>query len=154
MPTILRAIDGPRRAAMLDRLTDDFVAEVAAAGGDEERARTQTEAESARAFPADGADTGHRFFEVIADGEGVGHVWVGPASSGREGHWWVWSVEIDAAHQGRGLGRRAMELAEEYVRGVGATRMGLNVFGENAVARRLYESLGYGIDSLAMSKRF
>jgi ribosomal protein S18 acetylase RimI-like enzyme len=45
-----------------------------------------------------------------------------------------------------------MLLAEEQAHGAGATEIGLNVFGYNAVARGLYESLGYETTSLQMRK--
>jgi len=45
-----------------------------------------------------------------------------------------------------------MLLAEEQARLHGATRLGLNVSGQNTVARRLYERLGYSTVSLRMSK--
>jgi ribosomal protein S18 acetylase RimI-like enzyme len=45
-----------------------------------------------------------------------------------------------------------MMLAEEEARLVGATHLGLNVFGQNTIARHLYERLGYSIVSLRMSK--
>ena len=47
------------------------------------------------------------------------------------------------AMRGRGLGRRAMELAEEEANRRGLARIELNVFGGNEVARGLYRSLGY-----------
>ncbi len=59
---------------------------------------------------------------------------------------------IDPAHRGRGLGRAAMVLAEEAARSQGASELGLNVFGPNTVARRLYESLGYETTAVNMRK--
>jgi ribosomal protein S18 acetylase RimI-like enzyme len=54
--------------------------------------------------------------------------------------------------RGRGVGRRAMELAEDRARAGGARSLGLNVFGHNDVARHLYESLGYDTVSVLMHK--
>jgi ribosomal protein S18 acetylase RimI-like enzyme len=45
-----------------------------------------------------------------------------------------------------------MVLAEQEARRGGARRLGLNVFGTNTVTRSLYESLGYEITELQMSK--
>ena len=45
-----------------------------------------------------------------------------------------------------------MLLLEEELRERGIPRIGLNVFGRNAVARHLYESVGYQISSIQMSK--
>jgi ribosomal protein S18 acetylase RimI-like enzyme len=38
------------------------------------------------------------------------------------------------------------------VRSRGMTSLGLNVFGQNTVARGLYESLGYDVTALQMKK--
>ena len=45
-----------------------------------------------------------------------------------------------------------MEAAEAFVRDRGATRLSLNVFGYNTVARRLYESLDYQVLAVGMYK--
>jgi ribosomal protein S18 acetylase RimI-like enzyme len=45
-----------------------------------------------------------------------------------------------------------LKLAEEFARNRGATKLELNVFGNNTVARGLYESLGYRISTVHMSK--
>ena len=77
---------------------------------------------------------------------------MGRPLSGPPGTWFVFDVEIDEAHRGRGLGREAMRLAEEWTRARGGTRVGLNVFGPNTVARTLYDSLGYRVMAIAMYK--
>ena len=46
-----------------------------------------------------------------------------------------------------------MLLAEDYATSHGAHTLGLSVFGFNAAARRLYESLGYGTTTVKMTKR-
>ena len=65
---------------------------------------------------------------------------------------WVYDIEIDPEHRGRGLGRDAMRLAEEEARRLGRQRIKLNVFARNAVARALYLSLGFEEMSIQMSK--
>ena len=64
----------------------------------------------------------------------------------------IYDVEIDEAHRGKGYGRAAMELAEEQARALGIGRIELNVFGGNEVARKLYLSLGYVETSVQMGK--
>ena len=61
-------------------------------------------------------------------------------------------IEIDPEHRGRGLGRDTMLLAEEEARRLGRTRIKLNVFARNAVARALYLSLGFEEMAIQMSK--
>ena len=50
------------------------------------------------------------------------------------------------------LGRKAMEAAEQWAREQGATRMALNVFGDNVVAQSLYRRFGFEVTSVNMAK--
>ena len=45
-----------------------------------------------------------------------------------------------------------MRHAESWARGRGDRRLGLQVFADNAIALRLYESLGFQVRSLWMLK--
>lgn len=73
------------------------------------------------------------------DGQTVGTLWLAQRRDGA----YVYDVEVDPAHRGRGHGRSLMLLAEADSLAAGATRIGLNVFAGNTPAQRLYESLGY-----------
>jgi GNAT superfamily N-acetyltransferase len=55
-------------------------------------------------------------------------------------------------HQGKGYGRALLQAAEQQAARHGSKAIGLNVFGTNTVARRLYESSGYQITSMNMRK--
>ena len=63
----------------------------------------------------------------------------------------IYDVEIDDAHRGKGYGRAAMELAEEQARaqGIGASS---STSSAATVARKLYLSLGYVETSVQMAK--
>jgi ribosomal protein S18 acetylase RimI-like enzyme len=52
---------------------------------------------------------------------------------------------VDASHRQRGLGRKLMEDAEAFYRNEALHGMQLAVNAENAVARSLYDSMGYRI---------
>jgi len=92
-------------------------------------------------------------FVLEADGEPVGELWLAERKdmSGRP-CLFVYDVHVDEAQQGRGYGKAAMLHAEEEARRRGVDRIALNVFGRNEVARRLYRSLGYEENAVAMSK--
>ena len=79
---------------------------------------------------------------VMHDGSVVGHVmW---ALDVDEGAHWIGGAVIDAAHQGRGVGRRAMTTAIERLRrDEGAVIIALAYRPENERARSLYRSLGF-----------
>lgn len=113
-----------------------------------ERARTQL----AELLP-DGPRTAGTWLLTVCDPEGarVGVLWLG-RDGDRPNVAFVFDIEIDQAHRGRGLGRATMIAAEGVVRAAGYTEIGLNVFGFNEGARRLYDSLGYRVVSTQMTK--
>ncbi len=77
--------------------------------------------------------------------------WVALSEPPRPGAW-IYAIEVDAAVRGKGYGRALLAALEDRVREHGVATIGLNVFGENHVARRLYESAGYETTSLQMRK--
>jgi ribosomal protein S18 acetylase RimI-like enzyme len=91
------------------------------------------------------------FVIVDSDDAEVGTLWLG-LDPERAGAMFVWAIDIHEAFRGKGFGRSAMTAAEEVARGVGATAITLNVFGNNLPARSLYDSLGYEISALQMLK--
>lgn len=101
----------------------------------------------------DGPDTvEHHLMVGLVDGEPVGTLWLKiPAADGAKG--FVYAVEIVAGKRGRGFGRGIMVAAEGYALQQGAVSLGLHVFGDNTVARALYESLGYETTNVNMAKR-
>ncbi|MGW0815093.1 GNAT family N-acetyltransferase [Streptomyces viridiviolaceus] len=87
-----------------------------------------------------GLDTENMLFSVVEhEGTRVGVLWLAL----REDQAYVFDVEVDAAHRGRGHGRTLMLLAETQAVAAGRRVLGLNVFAGNTAAERLYESLGY-----------
>jgi GNAT superfamily N-acetyltransferase len=118
-----------------------------------EAARSKAEADTEQLFPGGRPSVEQIVFVVEADGEPVGDLWLAKREdmSGRP-CLFVYDVHVDDAHQGRGYGKAAMLFAEEEARRRGVDRIALNVFGRNEVARRLYRSLGYEENAVAMSK--
>ena len=95
---------------------------------------------------------GQHILDVINDGSIVGTLWLGHQPSQIPNEWFIYDIVIDEASRGSGLGRATMLAAEEFVRARSGTRLALNVFGPNTIARRLYESLHYEVMSLSMYK--
>jgi ribosomal protein S18 acetylase RimI-like enzyme len=101
-----------------------------------------------------GADTeGMVLLVGETGGEVVGLVWVGPAPDERA-DWWIYDIEVVPDQRGRGYGRALLDAAEREAQRRGVDAIGLNVFGGNHVALRLYESSGYQVASVLMRKRF
>ena len=152
--TRLRPLLKDEIAEYVPRLTMTYAAELT------EHLFLTAEAAAARAtrsatdaFPAGEASAGNWLF-AVEDGEGtrVGVLWLGDPFDGERDSLWVYDIEIDPEHRGRGLGRDAMRLAEQEARRLGRQRIKLNVFARNAVARALYRSLGFEEMSIQMSK--
>jgi diamine N-acetyltransferase len=60
-----------------------------------------------------------------------------------EGKAWLTRLMIDKRYQGKGYGRKAMEMLIERVRKEGVTKLGLSYEPYNKVAEKLYLSLGF-----------
>ncbi|HEY1819761.1 MAG TPA: GNAT family N-acetyltransferase [Trebonia sp.] len=140
--------------AWLPRQVAGYAALIAASGVlPADSAREKAERDTARYFSGGFATPGQLVFRVMAGEIGVGWLWLAvPGPDPDPLMAWVFEIEIEAAFRGRGYGRATMRLAEEEARARGMTSLGLNVHGQNTVARSLYESLGYETMALQMKK--
>lgn len=94
---------------------------------------------------------GHRIWVVVNDaGEGVGRLWVYINEARKNA--FIYEIRINEEQRGKGYGKRTLELLEEELRPLGITSISLNVFGDNAVAQKLYQKQGYSITSMHMKK--
>jgi ribosomal protein S18 acetylase RimI-like enzyme len=102
----------------------------------------------------EGLNTAGMLFLVAESSVGsvVGMVWVALHRQGEDGAW-IYDIEVVPEHRGHGYGRALLRATEREVEKRGGTSIGLNVFGDNVIARRLYESAGYDTISVQMRKR-
>ncbi|WP_019066334.1 GNAT family N-acetyltransferase [Streptomyces hokutonensis] len=122
-----------------DRGTQDFAKSWIERGVPEEEARARAEQTNTELLP-DGLATTDMTFSVLEhEGTAVGTLWTGLL----DGKTFVYKVESDARHRGKGHGRTLMLLAEAQGIEAGLPVIRLNVFQGNTPAERLYESLGY-----------
>jgi ribosomal protein S18 acetylase RimI-like enzyme len=63
------------------------------------------------------------------------------------------SQYVAEPYRGQGLGHRLMEAAEDWARQQGLPRISLSVGALNTLGQKLYESLGYQVETLRMSKK-
>ena len=83
-------------------------------------------------------------FGICADGKMVGYVMVIYDYDVPE--YDIWHMMIDESMQGRGYGREALERVIEYIatKPFGSSgRIALTCHKDNAIAQRLYESMGF-----------
>jgi diamine N-acetyltransferase len=87
---------------------------------------------------------------IYCNGTPAGLLLYDVMSHDEPGHRGIYRLVVDPAHQGRGVGRRAMELLLQELRALpGTTRITICYKPSNALARRFYASLGFtesGID--------
>ncbi len=114
--------------------------------------RAVAERQTAELLP-DGVRTKNHHLWIVTDdaGERVGVLWALVDPEQRRA--FIYDIAIDEPHRGKGYGRRALELLEEFVRPLGVTRISLNVFADNDVAIGLYQKQGYRPTNFNMTKR-
>ena len=149
----LRPLRDAEFAAWRRHVTDGYAAEIETLGDTPHRAaRSKAKADMARILPEGLGTPGHWIFAIELGAEPVGRLWLAERTMDGRQVMFIYDVEVDERHRGRGLGRAAMLEAEEQARGRGVSRMELNVFGGNDVARGLYRSLGYVERAVSMGK--
>jgi ribosomal protein S18 acetylase RimI-like enzyme len=150
----LRPLTREEFDAWLPRQMAGYAALIASSGAmPVQAAQAKAERDTARNLSRGFATPGQLVFRVMAGEAGVGWLWLGiPGPDPDPLMAWVYEIEIEAGFRGRGYGRTAMRLAEDEVRSRGMTSLGLNVHGQNTVARSLYESLGYEVTAQQMKK--
>jgi ribosomal protein S18 acetylase RimI-like enzyme len=136
-------------AAYLETSTGVYVAELIESGMEPEAAQKNADDVMAESFPGGEVAEGNEIYDVVSGDEPVGILWL--AKQGQE-TWWIFDIEMHEDQRGKGYGRATMLLAENRVRELGGTAMGLHVFGANTTARALYDSLGYEPTNIRMRK--
>ena len=149
MSLALRLLDEDEVRALAPEIERGYAEEIEHYGNlDREAARRK----AAQDIPQVLDDPTSDLFALEEDGRRVGHLWIGERDLQERRVLWIWDVFVDPSQRGRGLGRRAMGLAEGEARGRGLDRVELNVFGGNEVARSLYRALDYDEIAVAMGK--
>ncbi len=129
---------------------------------DKVKAGTWTEAEApelseetySRYLP-DGTATREHYLYTIYWGkkqQNVGCIWlhVPDAPAGKRA--FLYEIRIEDEVQGLGLGQAAMHALDDTARSLGASSIGLHVFGHNPAALHVYEKAGYAVTDYKMAK--
>ncbi|MBC9725607.1 GNAT family N-acetyltransferase [Streptomyces sp. TRM68367] len=132
----------------LDKGREDYARSWTERGVPETEARAKSERDHATLLPDGHATPGMLVSVLEHEGTPVGTLWLAL----RDEKAFVYDVETDAAHRGKGHGRTLMLLAEAQTIAANKRTLGLNVFAGNTPAERLYESLGYETKQYALYK--
>ena len=89
------------------------------------------------------------------DGTLAGFVWVARTHNDSTGQLEASLLNqyVAETYRGQGLGRRLMETAEAWARQQGLPRISLSVGAPNTLGQKLYQSLGYQVETLRMTKK-
>jgi ribosomal protein S18 acetylase RimI-like enzyme len=135
------------------RLVREYAADKVAAGNWPEEGSLERSETGLQELLNDGPTTaGHSLWTIEDEtGRDAGDVWVGPNPRDPESIY-IYDIEVRPDARGRGIGQGAMEALEAWARSQGYPRIGLQVFGSNDAARRLYHRLGYVETNVLMQK--
>lgn len=153
MALILRLVPADEYQHQRDVLAAEYADDLVRSQGFEpERGRGDAERQIQAILP-DGVDTAGMVLRSGYDGDHlVGWIWIALPSPERPTMAWIYNLWVVGDRRGRGYGREIMRAAERELAALGVTRVGLNVFGHNPVAIRLYETLGYRTTTQQMAK--
>jgi ribosomal protein S18 acetylase RimI-like enzyme len=141
----LRPMTNDEFVEYLEWVVDDYAAELERNGKATGDAAVAASRASFDGLLPDGVETDGQTLLIAEDpddGARVGVLWFGPSTDDPSVAW-IYDVTIDPDKRGRGWGRAALRAFEGEARARGYARAGLNVYADNHVARRLYESMGY-----------
>jgi ribosomal protein S18 acetylase RimI-like enzyme len=132
-----------------ERLWIEYRSDMIKAGSTAAAADANIERNREALMPGGELAEGQHVLTVTDGANPIGCLWLAQRAPGE---WFVYDIEIDPEHRGRGFGRATMLAAEDYVTARGGIKLGLSVFGFNEVAHSLYRSLGYSVLAMNMSK--
>ena len=113
---------------------------------------TEAERSVTEKVPRGPATPGQLMRKAVAGGAEVGWIWVTLPEPTRPTMAWLTDVEVDPEHRSRGYACAIIEAVEAELTGLGVPRLGLNVFGDNETALRLYDRLGFQVTAQQRSR--
>jgi GNAT superfamily N-acetyltransferase len=142
-------------AAYLDFTIPEYALEHTAAGNWRPDEALEKARQSYQELLPQGIHTPDQYLYTLIEqksGEKVGLTWLAVLKNVNQTKAWVYDLLIYPEQRRKGYGEQTMRLLEAQARQLGAARIELHVFGSNAVARRLYERVGYHEVDVVMAK--
>lgn len=116
----------------------------------------EAESEAARdvagQLPRGPATRGQLLRKALTDGTEVGWIWLSLPGTTMPELAWLSDVEVDPPFRGQGYADAIITAAEVELAARGVPGLGLNVFGDNSTARRLYDRLGFRVTAQQYSR--
>lgn len=150
-----RSMSEDEYLAYLDYFIPDYATEIGSNYGlTQQDALARAKQEISESLP-DGVNTQGQALLCLMVQSGksnkhVGYLWYKPDTMMRTV--FIYDFHIFNTCQGQGLGKEALRAFEHYVHEKGCEQIRLRVAGDNARARHLYESSGFGVTGVNMSK--
>lgn len=148
-PVSLRPLTEDEFGPWSTRAAEAFAAGMGPARGlDPAKALEVAHQEIGKLLPDGRATEKQLIWLACHEGEPAGSLWI----STQKPIPFIFMIEVLEEQRGKGYGRSIMLAGEEECRRRGYDRLDLNVFGNNAPAIALYNSLGYTVTSQQMRK--
>jgi len=152
---VLRPMHEKEFSGYLDYFIPDYAQEIATnyrLSADDSLAKAQQEI--AADLPDGAHTTGHVLLCLYRQQDKtekhVGYLWYKPDMASRTV--FIYDFHIFNACQGQGLGKQALRAFEQMLQEQDFEHIRLRVAGDNARARHVYETMGFGVTGFNMSK--
>ena len=151
---LLRRMNAEEFAAWLREAVPIYAAEKVASGQwQEEEALALSTEEHKKLLPDGQCTNGNHFFTVLEPaGDPVGMIWFAEKTKFSQSIAYVFNIEVQPEHRGKGHAKRALQALEAEVARLGLHGIALHVFGHNQAARKLYAGLGYEPTNISLFK--
>lgn len=152
---LLRPMRDSEYSAYLDYFIPDYAAEISSNYGlSDLLSLAQAKQEIATDLPDGVKTSGHVLLCLVNQSEHsetvVGYLWYKPDFVMRSA--FINDFHIFAAHQGKSLGKQALQALEVELRDKGFEQIKLRVAEDNKRARHVYEVTGFRVTGVNMSK--
>ena len=96
----------------------------------------------------------HYFFDLKLDQQSCGYLWFGVREQSGKKKIFIFDILVHESARGKGSAKFMLAWLESEAKLMGLNEIYLHVFGQNKVARGLYESTGFQVTNLYMAKKF
>lgn len=135
----------------LEHAVENYAKDKIASGNwSEEEGLELSKKEFNKLLPGGVNSKGNFLYSIFHDQQRVGMIWLAHPYKENEGY--IYDFSILDNYQGQGYGKGAMKELEKIAKELGMIKIELHVFGQNQVARNLYEKMGYEITNVIMAK--